>query len=190
MLDRTLTEANQTINTIVCANVLEEVISSVEAKIENENNTDDKCEAIDLQSTTDINDNYDDDSACDKSFIECISSHESSYDFENDLKSFRPQLFSLLSILCNELAFKTPVIHTLKRQLSQIRKEHLSLHNRHFQLAIQVLSTFVHLKDELEIKLESSQMKQTLIEKLDYEMSHVLAIDTSAFALVAAEAKA
>lgn len=190
MLDRTLADANETISTAVCANVLEEIISSVEAKIENENNIDclSASEGIDLQST-DINDNYEyDDSACDRSFIECISSPESTYDLE-DLKSFRPQLFSLLSILCNELSFKTPVIHTLKRQLSHIRREHLSLHNRYFELAIQVLSTFVHLKDELEMRLESSQMKQKLIEKLDYEMSHVLAIDSSAFAL-AAEAKA
>lgn len=190
VLDRTLSEASETISTAVCANVLDEIISLVETKIESENNPD--ClltsKPIDLQS--DINDNYEhDDPSSDRSFIECISPRESFYD-ERDLNSYQPQLLSLLSILCSELAFKTPVIHTMKRQLSHIKKEHLSLHNRHFQLATQILSTFVHLKEELEVKIESSQMKQRLIEELDSAMNHVLAIDSSAFALEATEAKA
>lgn len=188
-LNNTLTELNESASMAVCANVLEEVITGVEVELENENNV---CnQTADLQTNGqpidlimkkcekgkmyDINDNYefDDSTVRDCSFVESLSNDSSPY-LEYDLKSFQPKTLSLLSILCNELAFKTPALFDIQRQLSHIKMTHLSLHNRHFQMVIHILSTIVHLKDEIESKLDSGQIRQKLLEKLDAEMQNVL----------------
>ena len=189
-LSNSLSNVSHNVNTVICASLLDELVSTIESNIENENNIivssieDLSCagsETIAIKKPTgnlcDINDNYElDDSMCDSAFVECLSQDSTYLDY--DLKCFRPQVLLLLSTLCDEIALKTPVILELKRQLKHIKSQFISLQNRHFEQGIQVISTFVHLKNELESKLEPSEMKQTLLNKLDSEMSILLGSDS------------
>ena len=192
VLHNKLAELNNNVDYVICANILEEMVCTIEKNIEFENNQGllENSSTINLSSITvhkennivcDINDNYElldlELDELDKYFIESLKQQSSLYP-DYDLKCFRSQILSLLSNVCNELALKTPVIHQLKKQLYHIKHEHLSLNNQYFQMGLQILSTMISLKKELEM---NQVCNQKLLDKIDLEMSQVLYSDSKVF---------
>ena len=192
VLTRKLRKISDDANTVVCATILDQLIDTVEASMEKENNPSEGAINTDNYQTCrkmcDINDNYEDNNYDEKLEDEEGSNDSALDEWSNDYSNWLVSesnndtlitsgqsraMASIFSIVCEELAEKTSVIFDLKRQLSQLRKEHLTLQHRYFQISRAVSD----LRFELESYppedapiFESSSQKQSLLNMINLSM--------------------
>lgn len=168
-------ELSRNINTIVCADVLEDIITITEKTIEDENNFTNSDKVYFDCNSTDINDNYEIEE-CSRFDSELICSTTI------ELKSLPKILFTISSVY-DDLEKKISVIYELKRELLSIREKHSKLQNSFIQMGLQTLNNFRMLEDEIKsgvngliepTNMASHKWEQTILNHIENGINQVL----------------
>lgn len=166
---------SRNINTIVCADVLEDIITITEKTIEDENNFTNSDKVYFDCNSTDINDNYEIEE-CSRFDSELICSTTI------ELKSLPKILFTISSVY-DDLEKKISVIYELKRELLSIREKHSKLQNSFIQMGLQTLNNFRMLEDEIKsgvngliepTNMASHKWEQTILNHIENGINQVL----------------
>ncbi|XP_027201463.2 uncharacterized protein LOC113795444 [Dermatophagoides pteronyssinus] len=172
---RKLAEQKMTIDSMICASIIDELINTVENEQEETNYSDDSTTTTSDATTIDQWFEY-----SETEFENAWCNILMNFDNNNNLYSYKMndcRILSLMSIMLNEIEHKNTVINVMKNESCHNRKNFLELHYRFIERGLQMLKFLIKLID---LSQENDEFKsnlpmiQTMANNIENEIKEIV----------------